>query len=101
MVINGLNISEEFIETEAKKWHIAELSLFGSVVAGNFTDESDIDLLVTFEDGAKVGLFDLVSMRDEFANYFHRKVDLVEKSAIKNPFRRESILSNSKVIYAA
>ena len=39
-------------------------------------------------------------MIDELEDIFGRKVDLVEKSAIKNPFRRKSILDSYQVIYA-
>ena len=40
-------------------------------------------------------------MQDELRETFGRDVDLVEKKAIKNPFRRHHILSNYEVIHAA
>jgi hypothetical protein len=40
-------------------------------------------------------------MADELGSVFGRPVDLVEKEALRNPFRRESILSTRKIIYAA
>lgn len=40
-------------------------------------------------------------MKDELASMIGRKVDLVEKSAIRNPIRREAILASSTVLYAA
>jgi hypothetical protein len=40
-------------------------------------------------------------MLDELAAIFGRQVDLVEKDAIRNPFRRHEILNNRRVIYAA
>jgi hypothetical protein len=46
-------------------------------------------------------LFDLVEMKDELESLFGRPVDLVEKPALKNPFRRHSILNHQEIVYAA
>ena len=40
-------------------------------------------------------------MLDELAEIFGREVDLVEKEAIRNPFRRHNILTTKEVVYAA
>jgi uncharacterized protein len=87
-----------------KRWKITELALFGSVLRNDFRPDSDIDLLVSFSPRAKISLFDLVRMQNELKEIFGRDVDLVERRAIENSenyFRRKSILSNTKVIYAA
>ena len=86
------------------RWKITELALFGSVLSEDFGQNSDIDLLVSFSPRAKVSLFDLVRMQNELKELFGREVDLVERRAIEkseNYIRRKSILSNTKVIYAA
>lgn len=75
--------------------------MFGSAVRDDFGPQSDIDVLITFEDDVPWSLWDFGAMRDELAEAFGRRVDLVEKRAIKNPFRRHSILSNYEVIHAA
>jgi predicted nucleotidyltransferase len=87
-----------------KRWKISELALFGSVLRADFQPNSDIDLLVSFSPWAKVSLFDLVRMQNELKEIFGREVDLVERRAIEkseNYIRRKSILSQTKVIYAA
>ncbi len=87
-----------------RRWKITELSLFGSVLRGDFRPSSDIDLLVSFSPRAKISLFDLVRMQNELKEIFGREVDLVERRAIEkseNYIRRKSILSNTRVIYAA
>ncbi len=87
-----------------RRWKITELALFGSVLRGDFRSSSDIDLLVSFSPKAKISLFDLVRMQNELKEIFGREVDLVERRAIEkseNYIRRKSILSNTKVIYAA
>jgi predicted nucleotidyltransferase len=80
---------------------VTELALFGSALRDDFGPESDVDLLVTFDPGAPWSLFDLVEMREELAEVFGREVDLVEKKALRNPFRRRAILDSSRTLYAA
>ena len=87
-----------------RRWNVSELALFGSVLRDDFRPGSDIDLLVSFDPRAKISLFDLVRMQNELKEIFGREVDLVERRAIEkseNYIRRKSILSNTKVIYAA
>lgn len=84
-----------------KKWHVVELALFGSAARGELTPQSDVDVLVTFAPNAPVSLWDWGAMMDELSSIFGRPVDLVEKSAIRNPFKRNHILSNHRVLYAA
>jgi predicted nucleotidyltransferase len=87
-----------------KRWKITELAFFGSVLSEDFRQNSDIDLLVSFNPRAKISLFDLVRMQNELKEIFGREVDLVERRAIEkseNYIRRKSILSNTKVVYAA
>ncbi|MBE7446009.1 MAG: nucleotidyltransferase domain-containing protein [Planctomycetia bacterium] len=60
-----------------------------------------IDVLVSFSEDAQWSLFDLARMQDELKEIFRREIDLVEKAALRNPFRRYSILRSKEVIYAA
>jgi predicted nucleotidyltransferase len=83
------------------KWEISEMSLFGSVLSENFSPDSDIDVLVSFKGDAGWGLFDFVDMIDELKAIFGRKVDMIEKGSLRNPFRKQAILENNEVIYAA
>lgn len=82
-----------------QRWKVAELSLFGSVLRDDFTADSDVDVLVSFSTTATWSLWDLTAMEDELVAIVGRKVHLVEKEALRNPFRREHILRGSKVIY--
>ena len=97
----AIQLPQKSIEDFCRKWEISEMSLFGSVLSNNFRSDSDIDVLVSFKDSAGWSLFDFVDMIDELKTIFGRKVDLVEKDTLKNPFRRQSILASNKVIYAA
>ncbi len=84
-----------------RKWRILEFSLFGSVLRDDFRPDSDIDVLVSFEPDAPWSLLDIITMKEELEGIFGREVDLVEKKALRNPFRRRSILNSYEVIYAA
>lgn len=84
-----------------RRWQIAELSVFGSVARGSSSEDSDVDLLVSFRPGAPWSTLDFVDLREELAELFHRPVDLVEEKAIRNPYRRASILRDKSVLYAA
>lgn len=83
------------------KWGIREFSIFGSVLRDDFRPDSDVDVLVSFATDAPWSLFDIVQMQDELKDIFGREVDLVEKEALRNPFRRRAILSGREVLYAA
>lgn len=95
----SFQIDREKIIDFCRRWKIAEFSLFGSVLREDFHPESDIDVLVSFEPDIPWSLYDWVDMIDELKEIFGREVDLVEKSGLRNPFRRHEILSTRKVVY--
>jgi predicted nucleotidyltransferase len=96
-----IEIPQEKIATFCRKWNVSEFALFGSVLRDDFRPDSDIDVLVSFAKDADWGLFEIVDMIDELKTIFGRKVDMVEKDTLRNPFRRRAILDNNEVIYAA
>jgi len=93
--------SRDALAGVCRRWQVAELALFGSVARGASRPDSDIDLLVTFQPDAPWSTLDLVDLHEQLAALFHRPVDLVEKKAIRNPYRKASILHDKSVLYAA
>lgn len=93
--------SREALAGLCRRWRILELSLFGSVARGASRPDSDVDLLVTFDPDAPWSTLDIVDLRDELTRLFARNVDLVEERAIRNPYRKASILRDKAVLYAA
>ena len=89
------------LESFCRKWRVRELALFGSVLREDFSPESDVDVLVTFDQEAPWSLWDVIAMRGELEQMLGRKVDLLEKDAIRNPFRRREILRTYQVVHAA
>jgi len=96
-----IKLPKEKIEDFCRRWKIKEMSLFGSALREDFSPESDIDILVSFQENARWSLFDWVDMIEELRGITGREVDLVERESLRNPFRRRAILANKEVIYAA
>ncbi|MEJ2671123.1 MAG: nucleotidyltransferase family protein [Deltaproteobacteria bacterium] len=96
-----INIPLKQIEDFCRRWKIKELALFGSVLRDDFRTDSDVDVLVTFEPDGGIMFDNRVEMSDELAAILGHEVDLVEKDAIRNPFRRHNILTTKEVVYAA
>lgn len=88
------------IEEFCKRWSITEFSVFGSVLRDDFRPDSDIDVLVSIDPKAHIGLFELIDMQLELEKMFKRPVDLVEKEGLRNPYRRREILRTAQVVYA-
>jgi hypothetical protein len=78
---------------------IRKLSLFGSVVRDDFTPESDIDVLVEFEEGVRLG-YRYFGIQEELAEMLGRRVDLLTPGGLSKYFRDE-VLRQAEVIYDA
>ena len=83
-----------------KRWSVTEFSVFGSILRDDFRPESDVDVLVSIDPKAHIGLFELIDMKLELEKIFKRPVDLVEKEGLRNPYRRQEILRTAQVVYA-
>ena len=80
---------------------IRRLALFGSVLRADFEPESDVDVLVEFEPGARVGL-EFITMQDELSKVLGQRVDMntfagVEES--RNWLLKAEILDSAEVVY--
>lgn len=105
MVMNAhIDIPPEKVAAFCKRWQIAELALFGSVLRDDFGPESDVDVLVRFDPQAQHTLVDLAQIEDQLGATLGRKVDLIEREAVErsqNYIRRKAILQSAETIYAA
>ena len=82
------------------RYKVAELSVFGSTVRGDAGQDSDIDLLVTFQPDAAIGLIAFNRLRRELEEGLGRRVDLVPKDGLK-PIIRDEVLLEAQLLYAA
>lgn len=71
--------------------HISKISLFGSVLRDDFTDQSDVDFLVEFESGKVPGYLRLAGMENQLSDLIGRKVDLRTSNELSRYFRQEVI----------
>ncbi len=101
IMTSSFPLDHEILAAFCRKWRIRELSLFGSALRDDFGPHSDLDFLVSFESGTGWDLFDIIAMKNELESQFGRSVDLVEKEALRNPWRKYEILRTHEVIYAA
>lgn len=78
-----------------RKYEVKRAALFGSIVKGEATAESDIDLLVEFE--GRKSLLDLAGLKLELQELLRRKVDVLTYASL-HPLLKERILSEQEVI---
>lgn len=78
---------------------VKSLALFGSVLRADFRPDSDVDILVEFQPGARIGFMAMGRMQRELTELLHRPVDLVPKEGLK-PLIRDAVLANTEVVYA-
>jgi len=100
----GLTVDRDRLTQLCERWQVARLELFGSVLRDDFREDSDIDLLVTWQPGSRRTLFQFATMHDEFAELFGRRVDLVGRRSIegsRNPLRRAAILETVRPFWEA
>jgi uncharacterized protein len=94
-----IKINKKKIEEYCKKHHIQKLSFFGSYLKDDFGPDSDLDILVEFEPGQKVGFIKLSGMERDLSEIFNHKVDLRTPVELSRYFRQE-VLDSAKVQYA-
>jgi predicted nucleotidyltransferase len=95
-----ISIPKDRIAEFCKRNQIRMLSLCGSVLREDFGPESDIDILVEFEPGARVGLIRLSGLEIELGTIVGRKVDLNTPGFLSKYFRNQ-ILAEADVQYDA
>jgi hypothetical protein len=81
-----------------RRHRIRKLAFFGSVLRDDFGPSSDVDVLVEFEPGARVGLIRLAGMENELSDLLGRKVDL-NTSGCLSPYFREEVLREAEVVH--
>ena len=102
MVIRNTNIEldDQMFAEFCRRHHVKRLSLFGSVLTDQFHDDSDIDMLVEFEAGARVSLFDIGGMVYELTEKLGRQVD-IRTAGFLSPYFRQEVIDQAELIYEA
>ena len=93
-----INVPQHEIAAFCRRHHIRRLSLFGSVLRDDFAPESDVDVLVEFEAGTRVGLLRLAGIEIELSELLGRKADLNTQGFL-SPYYRDEVLTEAEVQY--
>ncbi|MDE6228123.1 MAG: nucleotidyltransferase domain-containing protein [Muribaculaceae bacterium] len=93
------NISK--IKELCEKFKVNKLYAFGSVLTSRFNDESDVDILVKFQNDVTYHLYaDLFfGLHNALESLFGRKVDLVDEEALRNKYFIEELNRTRQIIY--
>lgn len=100
--LSTLNLNRHAVRAFCRKWHIAELRLFGSALRDDFTESSDVDVLVYYEKGKYLSLFQRRQAQDELSELFGREVDWLNINVALDSAPahiRDEILATAEVIY--
>ncbi|OEU41862.1 DNA polymerase III subunit beta [Methanosarcina sp. Ant1] len=76
-----IRILKQHLPEIREKYSVSYLGVFGSYIRGEQTSDSDLDVLVEFDE--KPGLFEYIELEDYLSDLLGVKVDLVMKSALK------------------
>ena len=86
-----------------RRWNIARLDVFGSVLREDFGKDSDLDLIATYAPEAHWSLLDRVRMKLELESLLGCNVDLLNRRALEkagNRQRAAEILAEAQPLYA-
>lgn len=82
-----------------RRYHVARLALFGSVSRGQAREDSDLDLLVSFQPGHTPGMA-FYEFQEALHDVLGRRVDLNTPEDLSR-FFRDQVLREAKVVYEA
>jgi hypothetical protein len=99
MICDAIGISREKLAAFCQRNHIRKLSFFGSILRDDFGPESDVDVLVEFEPGVKVGLR-FFAIERELSDLLGKKVDLNTPLFLCDDIRDE-VLAEAEAQYVA
>lgn len=97
MINRHITIPHDEIAAFCERHHIRRLSLFGSVLRDDFRPDSDVDVLVEFEEGQTPG-WNIIRIQDDLSDILGREVDFRTPQELSRHFRQQ-VLSHAQIIY--
>jgi len=94
-----IDVDRERIAEFCVRNHIRKLAFFGSVLRSDFGPYSDVDVLVEFEPGYRVGLLGMARMEIELSGIVGRKADLRTPDDLSRYFR-DKVTGAAEAVYA-
>jgi hypothetical protein len=99
MRYHDIEIPVDRLASFCRAHRIRKLSFYGSILRDDFGPDSDVDMLVEFEPGTKIGLLGMAGLELDLSRMVGRKLDLRTPQDLSRYFRNE-VLANSVVQYA-
>ncbi len=96
IVNKRIKVDKRKLVSLCQEYNVTSLKIFGSIARGEEKVNSDIDILVKFEN--PISLLKLIQLEQKLSELFARKVDLVTEQAL-SPYIRSAILTNAREIY--
>jgi predicted nucleotidyltransferase len=98
--MKNLEVFHLKIEELCIQYNVKQLYAFGSVVREDFSQESDVDLIVDFNDLNENNYADnYFDFKFSMEDLLNRKIDLLEANAIRNPYFKEEINKTKELVY--
>ena len=101
MLVKDLHIDRSRLGGICRRYGVERLEIFGSFVTGEAGSDSDLDILVTFEPDAHIGL-EMVALQQDLESFFGRSVDLLTRSSVEhspNKYFRRFAMSRTEPVY--
>jgi predicted nucleotidyltransferase len=95
----GIQVPNDELTRFCRQNHIRRLAFFGSVIRDDFSEESDVDVLVEFEPGHVPGLR-FFALQEELSEMVGRRVEL-QTPGFLSPYFRDEVLAEAEDLYVA
>ena len=99
--VNNITYDTKVLAHFCLRHHIQKFSFFGSILRDDFNEESDIDVLVEFEEGNIPGFFTIFDMEIELTYILGCKKADIRTVLDLSRYFRDDVLSNMRVLYEA
>ena len=101
-MLEDIRAKHSLIEALCRRHKVAELAVFGSVLTPAFNPDSDLDFVVTFHEMTPAQKSDaFFGLWFDLEDLFGRKVDLLVRGAVRNPYLQQEISDTAQGLYAA
>ena len=97
-----IETKREALDGLCLQYHVGSLEVFGSAATGNLREDSDLDFLVEFLTVDSMSLADqYFGLLEALEKLFGRKVDLLTRRSLRNPYFVDSVEKTRQLLYAA
>ncbi len=104
MIRGNIDVPMDELAQVCRRYGVSDLAIFGSALRDDFDPDSDVDFLVTFENGdCGPWMSKLTDLEEALSALLQREVDVVHKPGVehsRNWIRRKAILDSATVVYA-